>query len=250
MTSDLQFGIAIPQFVADGAFDPAAFRSHLARAEALGVDSAWDRAGPRVDAVPDPIETMTYAAACSERIRLGCAVFVTPLHSPVQLARSLATLDQLSRGRIDVGVATGGSTSPSPPPPSPSWSGSTACAGFPRWPLPCWGSRPRSPEPRSGGPSSTSRPHPPSSSASPSPSPRSRWAPRGPGRASPTHDRPSSVAHRRRSAGGAIGRARGGPSPRVTNLAGHNNEAVSCESAVTRAASPTRCQRGRPPEPR
>jgi alkanesulfonate monooxygenase SsuD/methylene tetrahydromethanopterin reductase-like flavin-dependent oxidoreductase (luciferase family) len=88
MTSDLQFGIAIPQFVADGAFDPAAFRSHLARAEALGVDSAWDRAGPRVDAVPDPIETMTDPAACTERIRLGCAVLVTPLHSPFQLPRA------------------------------------------------------------------------------------------------------------------------------------------------------------------
>jgi hypothetical protein len=66
----------------------------------------------------------------------------------------------------------------------------------------------------------------PGSSASPSPSPRSWWAPRGRGRASPTHDRPSGAAHRRRSTGGAIGRARGEPSQRVTNLAGHNNEAV------------------------
>jgi hypothetical protein len=55
---------------------------------------------------------------------------------------------------------------------------------------------------------------------------RSRWAPRGRGRASPTHDRPSGAAHRRRSTGGAISRARGEPSQRVTNLAGHNNEAV------------------------
>ena len=42
------------------------------------------------------------------RIRLGCAVFVTTLHSPVHLAKSLSTLDQLSRGRIDIGVGTGG----------------------------------------------------------------------------------------------------------------------------------------------
>jgi probable F420-dependent oxidoreductase len=55
-----------------------------------------------------PIEAMTYAAACTERIRLGCVVFVTPLHSPVHLAKSLSTLDQLSRGRIEVGVGTGG----------------------------------------------------------------------------------------------------------------------------------------------
>ena len=55
-----------------------------------------------------PIETMTYAAACTERMRLGCVVFVSTLHSPVHLAKSLSTLDQLSRGRIEVGVGTGG----------------------------------------------------------------------------------------------------------------------------------------------
>jgi probable F420-dependent oxidoreductase len=55
---------------------------------------------------------MTYAAACTERIRLGCVVFVSTLHSPVHLAKSLASLDQLSRGRLDVGVGTGGKGRP------------------------------------------------------------------------------------------------------------------------------------------
>src|SRR6266704_1550657 len=59
-----------------------------------------------------PLESMTYAAACTERMRLGCVVFVSTLHSPVHLAKSLATLDQLSRGRIDVGVGTGGKVRP------------------------------------------------------------------------------------------------------------------------------------------
>jgi alkanesulfonate monooxygenase SsuD/methylene tetrahydromethanopterin reductase-like flavin-dependent oxidoreductase (luciferase family) len=39
-------------------------------------------------------------------------VFVSTLHSPVHLAKSLASLDQLSRGRIDVGVGTGGKMRP------------------------------------------------------------------------------------------------------------------------------------------
>jgi alkanesulfonate monooxygenase SsuD/methylene tetrahydromethanopterin reductase-like flavin-dependent oxidoreductase (luciferase family) len=39
---------------------------------------------------------------------VGCAVFVTTLHSPVHLAKDLATLDQLSGGRLDVGVGSGG----------------------------------------------------------------------------------------------------------------------------------------------
>ena len=55
---------------------------------------------------------MTYAAACTQRLRLGCAVFVSTLHSPVHLAKSLSTLDQLSRGRIEIGVGTGGQGRP------------------------------------------------------------------------------------------------------------------------------------------
>src|SRR5207247_1676255 len=57
-----------------------------------------------------PIETMSYAAACTERLRIGCIAFVSSLHSPLQLAKSMATLDQLSRGRLEVGLATGGRT--------------------------------------------------------------------------------------------------------------------------------------------
>ena len=105
----MRFAIAIPQFYADGEFDPAAFRAYLTRAEELGFDSAWTQEqllGSWNQFAP--IETMTYAAACTERLRLGCVVFVSTLYSPVHLAKSLSTLDQLSRGRIEVGVGTGG----------------------------------------------------------------------------------------------------------------------------------------------
>ena len=109
----MKYAIAIPQFYADGEFDPAAFRAYFARAEELGFHSAWTQesvlgAGPQLS----PLETMTYAAACTERMRLGCVVFVSTLHSPVHLAKSIGTLDQLSRGRIEVGVGTGGRSRP------------------------------------------------------------------------------------------------------------------------------------------
>ena len=109
----MKFAIAIPQFFADGEFDPAAYRSYFARAEELGFDSAWAQES-MLGAAPQlsPLEAMTYAAACTERLRLGCVVFVSTLHSPVHLAKSLASLDQLSRGRIDVGVGTGGKVRP------------------------------------------------------------------------------------------------------------------------------------------
>ena len=79
----MKFAIAIPQFYADGEFDPASFREYFARAEELGFESAWTQEstlgfGPQLS----PIEAMTYAAACTERIRLGCAVLVSTIRSP------------------------------------------------------------------------------------------------------------------------------------------------------------------------
>lgn len=109
----MHFAISIPQLYADGEFDPVAFRNYCAGVEQLGYDSAWAHesllsASPQLS----PIEMMTYAAACTQRLRLGCAVFVSTLHSPVHLARSMATLDQLSGGRVDVGIGAGGSQRP------------------------------------------------------------------------------------------------------------------------------------------
>jgi probable F420-dependent oxidoreductase len=109
----MRFAIAIPQFYADGEFVPEQFRAYLGRAEELGFESAWTQEsvlGPGAQLAP--IETMAYAAACTSRLRLGCVVFVTPLHSPVHLAKNLATLDQLSRGRLEVGIGTGGKARP------------------------------------------------------------------------------------------------------------------------------------------
>ena len=105
----IRWGISIPQYAVDGTFEPAALRSYLGRAEALGFESAWTLEqvmGTRPHL--GPIEVMSYAAACTERLRLGCAVFVSSLHSPVHLAKSIATLDQLSRGRVEVGLGAGG----------------------------------------------------------------------------------------------------------------------------------------------
>jgi probable F420-dependent oxidoreductase len=105
-----RFAIAVPQFIADGTFDPAGFRDYLVRAEALGFHSAWTQEqviGQGPTTILDPMVALTYAAACTDWLRLGCSVFVTPLHSPVLLAKRLATLDQLSHGRIEIGVGTG-----------------------------------------------------------------------------------------------------------------------------------------------
>jgi probable F420-dependent oxidoreductase len=106
----MRFAISIPQYVGEaGQFDRVGFRAHLQRAEELGFESAWTQEQVLGSAATlSPLGTLTYAAACTDRLRLGCAVFVTPLHSPVHLAKGISTLDCMSGGRVEVGVGTGG----------------------------------------------------------------------------------------------------------------------------------------------
>ncbi|MCI3929340.1 LLM class F420-dependent oxidoreductase [Streptomyces sp. AN091965] len=57
--------------------------------------------------VADPLVTLALAATATERARLGTSVLVAPLHVPLQLARSLASLDAASGGRVVAGLGTG-----------------------------------------------------------------------------------------------------------------------------------------------
>src|ERR1700741_3697660 len=110
----MRFAISIPQYARDSHFDDDAFRAHLRRVEELELfESAWAQeqvigsAGSLA-----PLQTLTSAAACPEKLRLGCAVFVLPLHNPLHLAKAISSLDCLSHGRVEVGVATGGQGRP------------------------------------------------------------------------------------------------------------------------------------------
>jgi probable F420-dependent oxidoreductase len=49
---------------------------------------------------PDPLDILTFVAANTERLLLGTAVLLLPYHHPVTLAKRLATIDVLSRGRM------------------------------------------------------------------------------------------------------------------------------------------------------
>ena len=109
MTSRVRVAVGIPQAWATGGIDRPRMRRFLERAEALGFESAWV-VEQVLGAFPclEPVELLAWAAALTSRIRLGTAVLLTPLRSPVQLAKGLATLDQLSGGRLDVGIGLGG----------------------------------------------------------------------------------------------------------------------------------------------
>lgn len=122
----MRIGLGLPHL---GHFaDPDAARTVAAAAEAGGFASLWamDRllspVAPRTLAYPgrpdgalpavqqhvlDPLVVLTLAAAVTDRIRLGTDVLVAPWYPPVLLARSLAGLDQVSRGRLTVGLGLG-----------------------------------------------------------------------------------------------------------------------------------------------
>ncbi len=108
-TPGVAFGLALPQTFLDGHVDVGLVRRVLARAESLGLHSVWVQEQIiGTTASLEPVETLTYVAALSERVKLGVAVLLTTLRAPVHLAKSLATLDQLSGGRLIVGVGLGG----------------------------------------------------------------------------------------------------------------------------------------------
>jgi probable F420-dependent oxidoreductase len=109
MTASVRLAVAIPQTSVAGAPRPESIREYLRRAEALGFESAWvvEQILGRIASL-EPVALLTWAAAVTDRIRLGSAVLLPALRSPVHLAKSLVTLDHLSRGRLIVGLGLGG----------------------------------------------------------------------------------------------------------------------------------------------
>jgi probable F420-dependent oxidoreductase len=108
MSKRVELGVAIPQTFPERAPDPVFVRRYLERAETLGFHSAWV-VEHLIGTIPslEPLELLTFAAAVTGRMRLGSAVLLTAARSPVHTAKSLATLDHLSGGRLDVGVGLG-----------------------------------------------------------------------------------------------------------------------------------------------
>jgi probable F420-dependent oxidoreductase len=104
----VRFSISIHQ-LDSASLDAAGLRDYLARAEELGFEGGWVLEQTVGEApLLAPLELLAYAAACTERLRLGVAVLVSSLHDPLQLASSVTAVDRLSHGRLDVGVAPGG----------------------------------------------------------------------------------------------------------------------------------------------
>lgn len=121
----MKFGVALPHF-GPGAC-PEAIVEVAQKAELFGFDSVWalDRllwplkpmsrypGNPRgelpavMQNTYDPLIALTFAAACTRKVRLGTSVLVASYRSPILAAKMGATLDQLSGGRFILGLGAG-----------------------------------------------------------------------------------------------------------------------------------------------
>lgn len=111
----MQFGITIPNNW--GIEDPQKVLDFGPMAEELGYDSVWvmdhlfnnGYIRERLDDKPyyHPLTTLSHLSATTQRVALGTSVLVLPYHNPVELAKYAASLDQMSGGRVILGVGVG-----------------------------------------------------------------------------------------------------------------------------------------------
>lgn len=110
---DLGFGLP----VSGGWATPDNVVAVARRAEELGYSSLWTfqrllvpesaSLPPVYSSVLDPVVALGYAAAITDRIELGTAIVNVPFLAPIVLAKQLATLDVLARGRLVAGLGLG-----------------------------------------------------------------------------------------------------------------------------------------------
>jgi probable F420-dependent oxidoreductase len=109
----VHFGVILPNYGADSSVD--GIRRVAERAGELGFDSVWATehmiVGPEgVDPygrVYAPLVTLGWIAGWTEHIGLGTSIALLPLHHPIELAKEVATLQELSGGRVTLGVGVG-----------------------------------------------------------------------------------------------------------------------------------------------
>ena len=123
----MKLGI-MPAFDRNTITDPDWVVAFLELAEEGGCDSVWavehvivaedyeplypyspdgSMPGPPDTAMPDPLEWLSFAAAVTKTLLLGTSVVVASQHSAAILAKRVATLDGLSKGRVRLGVGLG-----------------------------------------------------------------------------------------------------------------------------------------------
>jgi probable F420-dependent oxidoreductase len=111
----MRFGLVLPSFsFPDLDYGKAGrLREFARRAEAMGFETLWvvehllTARGLYGTAWLSPLETLSFAAGCTERIKLATGILIPALRNPVFVAKDLASLQYLSGGRFELGVGVG-----------------------------------------------------------------------------------------------------------------------------------------------
>jgi len=109
----VHLGVILPNFGAGST--PAAIRRTAEAAEEVGLDSVWatehiivgPEAAETYGRVYDPLTVLAWIAGFTRHVALGTSILLVPLHHPIRLAKETATLQELSGGRVRLGVGMG-----------------------------------------------------------------------------------------------------------------------------------------------
>lgn len=122
----MQFGVMFANTM--GFTEPEGARALAQGTEATGFESLWTvehvvypdgyestypyspkgkMPGDRDTPIPDPLIWLSYVAACSTTLKLATGILILPQRNPLVLAKELSTLDQLSGGRMLLGIGVG-----------------------------------------------------------------------------------------------------------------------------------------------
>ncbi|WP_330255443.1 LLM class flavin-dependent oxidoreductase [Nocardia sp. NBC_00565] len=104
-----QIGVLLPsrETWMTGAHDAAGLVRFARAAEAAGFDSVWIGDSPLARTRVDPLPLLAAVAATTSRVQLGTAAYTATLRHPLLGAHTAATVDQLSDGRLILGLGAG-----------------------------------------------------------------------------------------------------------------------------------------------
>jgi probable F420-dependent oxidoreductase len=109
----MKFGVCVPNYGDSSSLD--ALRTVALEAEHEGCDSVWTtdhilmprNSGTPYEKIFDSVNTLAYLAGITSRVRLGISSLITAMRNPVIVAKQLATIDNLSEGRVMLATSAG-----------------------------------------------------------------------------------------------------------------------------------------------
>src|SRR5712691_10146287 len=109
----MKFGVCVPNY--GETCSKEALRAIASVAEETGYDSVWctdhillpRNSNTPYERILDSITSLSYLCAVTSRVRLGISSLITAMRNPVIVAKQLATIDNLSDGRVLLATSAG-----------------------------------------------------------------------------------------------------------------------------------------------